>query len=55
MAKQRLLVFLNDTGKFAVEPEEAVPEYLDPVDKIVGYASDKMLSLGLGDVTWANC
>jgi len=33
---------LNDTGKFAVEPKGVTPENLDSVDKIVGYASDKM-------------
>ena len=37
-----LLVFLEDTGKFVVEPEEVVPENLDSVGKIVAYASSKM-------------
>ena len=37
-----LLVFLEDTGNFVVEPEEVVPENLDSVGRIVAYASVKM-------------
>ena len=37
-----LLIFLEDTGKFVVEPEEVVPENLDSVARIVAYAAGKM-------------
>ena len=37
-----LLMFLEDTGKFVIEPEEVVHENLDSVSKIVRYAAGKM-------------
>lgn len=36
-----LLVFIEDTGGFVVEPEEVVPENLDSVFKIVDYTQRK--------------
>jgi len=36
-----LLVFLEDTGNFLIEPEEIVPENLDSVGQIIAFAASK--------------
>jgi len=36
-----LLVFLEDTGNFMIEPEEVVPENLDSVGQIIAFAATK--------------